>query len=51
VITWPDGRTTRIDDPPVNALLSIAHPDVRTARVTSNGKAHPIDSAANETLR
>jgi hypothetical protein len=51
VITWPDGRTTRIDDPPVNALLSIAHPDVQTARVTSNGKAHPIDSAANETLR
>lgn len=26
-VTWPDGRELRVDEPPVNQLLSVRHPD------------------------
>jgi hypothetical protein len=51
LISWPDGRTTRIDDPPVNRLLRIEHPDAQAAQVASHDAAGPIAVPSGETSR
>ncbi len=51
VISWGDGRTTRIDDPPVNRPLRIEHPDARAADAVANAPANSTGRPAVETLR
>jgi hypothetical protein len=51
VISWQDGRTTRIDDPPVNRPLRVEHPDTRSAQLASRAVASRSERAAGEATR